>query len=381
MVEEDVEEGEEQYRQDEQIPSKSKSMPIASETSIISRSAALGPASQELSDLKIDLIIEALPSLNTYSTEIISRFPFSLTPEYITKWRNLLATPNSKLAQRMRYFGSHLKVSKANFGNGVFINNDFILQKLFGTQAPDVNSGKPDAIIYKANIAVLFESLLTRVPEREFMMNLDEAFPTPFMPAYYMEDGNDNETRHETFNLALDIRTQHTILLLQDFQGRDNFDPDHILAQIFYQDDGEKSTEEVLKKGNPRTIAGLTLVATDEQSDRIAERVDEIRQAEFDDTQAHATKEYVNLAELRRKFPWEAFLIKMIEWLQKRTTEHDSSIEGNGGAQRIVDVLLEEMPTREQDITLNFDLSPVVATSELSSTNPTRVESVAEKTR
>lgn len=386
-VEEDIEEEEEKEEEGEEdqvqedISGPSKSTADTIEAANISGTTAHEPESQDMSDLNTDLMLAALPSLDQYSNEIIKQFPFPLTTDLIINLKNLLQNPRSKLSLRMKDLLGHLQVSKNNFGDDLFIENEIILLKLFGSLDTDDDYARPDPIIYKTNIAVFLEILLVQNFEedelKDFIDKLDDTFPSLFIPSHMVEVEFESDTEFwdELLELALEIRTQFVILALQYHQGSENFDPDALIAQTFHQGDDDMSTEDILHEGQPKRIAGLSQLRTNQLKKRIVARIDEIRDAFIDDTQAHATKEYVAMDELRSKFPWDGFVIQLSKWLQHRAGEYESYIQDAGGIDKVIQLISERIPNDEHDITLNF--GPIVPPSELS--NDGNVESAVER--
>lgn len=344
--------------------------PQESASELFARATSVVDARDQL-DLSISFIVDNLSRLDEYSGKVIKEIPDPLTLEIVAKTASLLANPDSKLAKRIKDFLGHFKLSKAHFGHGLYIDTTSILETLFAEPDPDTDSGRPDAIIYKANIASTFEMMLAQNLEATefstFCQELDDSFPFMFIPKYSLKDG---KTCQEIFDLALEIRTQRVIAALQVYHSPHNCDPVPVIAQAFYQGGEEMSWEDTLRTGRARTIAGMSLAHTDKYRDAIAARIAHIRQA---------TRDRVDMVELRRRFPWEQFLVMIIDWLQKRVKQCENAIKANGGAGEIVKSLLQALSDHDPEEILPFDSPAARQSPEPSNRNVSLAESAAEK--
>lgn len=307
----------------EEIPEDEQGSPQPSESVMfppeaIERASSVASSQDNTSGLSIDSIIESLLSLDKCSSKVIEIIP------------NLLADPNFISAKRMNRLLSHFKFAKEDFGNDLYIDNASILEKLFEKRDPDQHPGRPDAIIYKANIASTLETMLDEncddAKSTNFLQELDDKFASPFIPA---SDLKDAKTRKEIFNLGLELRTQLVISMLQERKCRN---PDPLIAHIFYQGGGNMSQDDILREGQAKGIAGLGLADTQSYGTAIAARIIKIRRAQPEDAEAY-------VQELRRKFPWGDFLESLIKWLQRRAKQYEDEIKAKGGAEKIAEAL------------------------------------------
>jgi hypothetical protein len=323
-------------------------------------------SAQEISDLDIDMIIELLPDLLHRSRELLSvTTPLKMSLQNVETIVQELQAPEGKRRKIMKLREIAFDHTRANYvGMDKYINESYILRRLFGDTEPDFGNLRPDIVLQAANIAsIVRELIVLQADDRstaDILQDLDRVFPKHFLsgfsdPAQY----GFSILRDEAFNLGLSIRTQSVIAALRKHQEQRNpssgdaVDPDHILADMFYEEPEERNEslsayEDALTNGKPKYLAGWVFGSSDSDQtmedkyqSKIQDRVEEIRRRFLDDTQAHRDGDFVIFEELSAEFPWMGFLFELVDWARQRMVEIESNIKDQGGVKNIKKALLE----------------------------------------
>ena len=135
----------------------------------------------------------------------------------------------------------------------------------------------------------------------------------------------------ETFQYALEVRTQYTIMLLARVSGQPNFDWDVVIQQTFFRD------EKILKGWG---ITGLPSEdSTNEVLFSIVTRVGQLREA----FEASPKDPSAVVERLRTSFPWMTFVSQTIGWISLRSNEVDAQITSSGGTEATCQGLNDEI--------------------------------------
>ncbi|KAL9078266.1 MAG: hypothetical protein Q9157_002812 [Trypethelium eluteriae] len=237
--------------------------------------------------------------------------------------------------------------------NNSYIDRNVVLQSLFGDSFSELpHEARPDELLFKANLAVFASDVLLTDPESseiwERFQSLDLEFPNLFMSSFQdrktrsssIEPGS-SSLRAETFALALDIRTQFTIMLLKKHQNEPPFDVDDILTQNFLNvsaqghDQGRKSIR-------GWQIGGLR-DSTNELPDGFRSKIRErIQQVGFHLSGEAGDNAVVDIENLETKYPWRDFVLSAGQWVRHRHLEIDEHVAEFGGESNILKCIIAQ---------------------------------------
>ena len=305
-------------------------------SAISGTTARTSHSAQELEDLDPEEMLDALPELAKASDMITSFLaPEDMSQTSSTELLKALQDPTSRASKKLTRLRVALQIPKDIYGNESYINLSIAIRAIHRVRrSADVGNGKwrADIVLYKANVAVMLDSVLSHPSNSQSVQShldkLERDFPLPFCSRVV---SSVEETNHivgssalskETFQLALDLRTQYCITLL-DRTHRQLFNPDTVVAQVFFE--------------GPQTLKGWDVkgLQTEELSadheTLILERIKEIRESFAEDHTNLAAGQYVDLSRLRLAFPWVAFLMKLQRWSRLRLNEIELQMASVGG--------------------------------------------------
>jgi hypothetical protein len=332
-------------------------------TAITSASAQTSYTATEVAKLDPTLVMEVLPDLLDSSVKLLALLaPVNASPELVESIVRELKVPGSALAKRLNHREEKFALDRENFGGDDYIRASFILQKLFGSGA-EPGMFRPDAILQAANLATLVKSLL--VSEREsqssfnFFSNLDTWFPQTFVTQFGDNIYHGNSTLlDESFEMALDIRTQYTIVALWYHKsGEQEWHPDEVLTELFFEPlakstRGLSHFDDVMQNGQIKNLMRAGPDNTEVQNEMITERVLAIHQAFRQSEDAVEAGDLVDTEELESLFPWSKFLADTVWWARSRLDEIEESIRQQGGVDNLVESLVEAIKTNDSQAEL-----------------------------
>ncbi|KAI9819253.1 MAG: hypothetical protein M1827_007409 [Pycnora praestabilis] len=336
-------------------------------SSISGTTARTSHSAQELADLNGELILEALPDLAEASSKILNLVARPEASEsdlgVIVKELKL---PGSFTSKRLKRLEGSFMSHKEEFGSDHYISLSIILRALLGVRLlKDIGHGpwRPDPIIQKANLTILVTKTITSQRESQdtfpVLQQLDGVFPTPFLSTFSTQLGTTfggSALLDETFNLALSIRTQLLIAMLYAHQDEANYDPDKILTHVFFELPERRDTqlsiyEDTLHNGRLKgwDVAGLGAGDTplsNQFTNLILQRIQLIRQAFPEESQAMSIGDFADLEQLERMFSWLAFTQGVVSWAALRFEEIDQQLNAQGGLETMQANLEIEMRGR-----------------------------------
>ena len=298
-------------------------------------------SAQELRDLDSEEMLDSLPSLNHGADEVL-RFLTSQenTPESLEKHVKDLQRPSTRRGKHLIRLGDFLQVYKKPFGNELYANISILARGLLGVRhitSLGIGPWRPDDIFYKANIATMMVHILSTQgdPAKVYstVEKLERNFASPFLSKLLTAGPQigtfigESRLSDESFELALELRTQYLITLLHRHLHQPNFDPDIILSQVFYEDDS------TLKGWDSE---GLSIQDIDSANrSRILERIKQIKSTFNEDTQVLQAGQVVELDKLNATFPWSRFVVKALLWSQLRQDEIEAHLKLVNGVEGI----------------------------------------------
>ena len=316
---------------------------------------------QDSADPNTEGMLDALPDLSEAADKLLGcLMPGEISDATVARQMTKLHTKGTTASINWRRHGNSFQAQRELFGSDLYINPFAALKTLLGTnQLSEATSSpwRPDALFHKANLAVLASSIFTRPWQEEddqFIEELEQAFPRYFTEALASSDTlmpGHSILLAETFQFALEVRTQYAITLLARHSSQPNFDSDVVLHQVFYKNKG------VLKSWGVLGIHSENL--TDVFEDMVLKRLAQLREAftDFSESAIAGTER------LRMTFPWTSFVRQTVAWISQRMKEVKTQIVASGGNQAICESLRDEVQrlrsTRpsmnDDDLVLNYE--------------------------
>ena len=292
---------------------------------------------QELTELSPEDMLDALPDLSDTSDKLLS-FVISaeLSQGSVATTISQLQNKNTREHKKLKRLGDTFERQRKEFGGDSYINVGDTLRRLLGRKAGPIDeqtaSWRPDALIQKANLAILVLQMLSITKQEQkdhFVEDIADTFPQPFVQRLGLAESLTPECSalaEATFRLALEVRTQEAIMLLARHVGKLNFDPDNALLQVFYDTNN--------LKGWP--ISGLRIAdLTKEVKDIILGRVEKLREAFRSNGPMSSDGQASAVESLRVNCSWATFAQQMVAWAAQRLTEIEIQTTTYGGAQAI----------------------------------------------
>ncbi|RHZ48003.1 telomere repeat binding factor family protein [Aspergillus thermomutatus] len=295
-----------------------------------------------------DMMMETLPDLERAAKNVLDYLvPGSADPVSIINTAKRLTDPNSTQSKRLRHSVSNLAVQAKWFGPQTYIDVKHVSQLLTSAlEKKNIRVGRDwsaDPILHQANCArFALEVLLANAgtdSARQAIKNLENLFPLPFM--------NDlSENRHEraagesslhkdTFDLALEIRTQSLILKLEEDQYRLDFLPVPSIRQHFFDvdafdEDDFDSSEAPLLGLNLGRFRGSDGHFPEQFRDAVCDRYNEILVLI-----SETGDDSFDIKELKSAYRWQRFVLRAVQWLRKRIQEIAQGLQGQQSTQTV----------------------------------------------
>jgi len=356
---------------------------ISGTTAISSFSARTSHSQAEIGALD-PMASQFLPDLWVDSYRIMNLLaPVDASEEQVQSNVRQLKLSGSTLAKSLMQLEKRFGTTRELFGNEPYIKTTVIFQRLLGTPEPAEASFRPDAIIHAANLATLVKDFLVMEKESQssqsILGGLDSYFPQVFVSKFAdnIQSGN-SILLDESFEVALDIRTQLTIVAMSFQKEQDSWDPDQILLATFYDPPQHRSPplsdyEDTIRNGRPKDLMGASSELTVEQADQVFQRVKDIRSAFRQSNDAIELGDLVDFDQLEEMFPWLKFLTDLVHWSRIRLDEIQRDIEEQGGARSIVESFVEAIKNHDSQVDISIDPPPPASV-----TAPRKLQPAAE---
>lgn len=295
-------------------------------------------AVQELSS-KRDELLELLPELSGRASDILR----ALTPIEATTAERIALNLEDLRAEGNKKFQRLTKLRPAfeeDFGEFAhrnhFIVRDVVLRSLAGESAyrtMGAGPGRPDDLIFKANLAELMYQLMVELaPEARFMFlqHLDGIFPRPFLSSVGADanEAGGSLLVQACFDAAVAIKMQlaTTRLLLEPRQ-----EPDIIIHDVFGLNltDTAHATAKVWEQDVFAQADGTLPIQLENQFKECAATF----QRFIIDGPDRLS---IDVAALQEAESWPNFLHQMGVWAAARNDELDQYIARKGGPDKIV---------------------------------------------
>lgn len=305
--------------------------------------ATLQPGDSDADNGEIDAIamVEALPNLQAASTRLLDFFSSSFSsPSSIAELARHLANPKSSQTRRFQYLTNNFSSQLDLFGSDVYISLDK-MTAIFPPIEHESQIWRVDGIIYKSNCARLALEILTRITmtedAEESLYALEGQFPMPFLSALANENMAKNAgisgLRRETFDLALQVRTQFLKMRLLYDKGVTDLDPNLLLQDVFYN----ANLDSQAPASPTPTLRGFSLPSFQDVDGNLPEQYtkdvnDRIREI----TACFQADGQVDFDALDERYSWEDFIFSVAKWLRSRNEELNSHLDQQP---RVEDVL------------------------------------------
>ena len=273
-------------------------------------------------------MLDTLPDLSHASDKFLSFvLPAELSEASTARTMARLQDNNTRENKKLKRLGDTFERQRKEYGGDSFISVGETLKILLGRKAGPINeqtaSWRPDALLQKANLAILVSRILSirgQDETEQFLEDIARTFPQPFAQRLGHPENLKPECSalaEATFQLALEVRTQEAIMLLARYIGKPNFDQDTALLQLFYDASDLKGW----------AVSGLrTADLTRQAKDTILGRVVLLRES---------IRQFSRVESLRARFPWSSFAQHMVAWAHQRLTEVEIQTATYGGAKAI----------------------------------------------
>ena len=284
---------------------------------------------QELKNSNAQDMLDTLPDLSDAADKVLHwLLPQNISEDTIATMRADLQYPGSRISKNVKRLSNVLQAQKGIYGDFEnYINIPAVVKALLGSdEIANLDAGwRPEPLLHKANLTTLV-MIITRSWGEKFNNDhfdfLESIFPAPFLS---------RSSTIEDLSIAVEIRTQHFIMLSSRYTDVPNFDPDMFLSQVFFND------PPVLKGWHALGLRAEDL--TKEHQALVHRRLQDIRR-NFSNGRA------VDLPSLKVAYPWNAFVTKVIAWSRARLEQIQSQIETHGGVDGIVQALSNETQTQ-----------------------------------
>lgn len=307
--------------------------------------ATLYPGDSDVDGGEIDAIamVESLPNLHAASTRLLDFFSSGFSsPRSIAEFAQHLANPKSNQARKLQYLSNNLSSQLSLFGSDVYIPLDKVAS-IIPPVDHDSKSWRVDGIIYKSNCAQLALEILTHITLTEDVVDslyaLEGQFPMPFLSALANETLTKNAgisaLRRQTFDLALQVRTQFLKMRLLYDRGEAELDPNLLLQDVFYNanlDSQATSTNLTLRGFSLPSFQDVDGNLPEQYTQAVNDRIREI-------TGCFQADGQIDFDALDERFPWENFVFTVANWLRSRTEELNRHLNQQPRVEDVLDKL------------------------------------------
>jgi hypothetical protein len=298
-------------------------------------------------NLDPDMMMETLPDLERAAKNVLDYLvPGSADPLSIVNAAKKLADPNSTQSKRLRHSVSNLAAQAQWFGPQTYIDVKHVSQLLTSAlEKKSVQVGKDwsaDPILHQANCARLaLEVLLANSgtdSAKRAIKNLEDLFPLPFMNDISESKGEraigESSLHKDTFDYAVELRTQSLILKLEEDQYKLDFLPDRAIRQHFFDVD---AFDEDTFDSSDAPLVGLNIGRfrssgdfPKQYRDAVCDRYNEILLLV-----SEAGDDSFDIKELKSAYRWQRFVLRTVQWLRKRLQEIAQGLQEQPSAQTV----------------------------------------------
>jgi hypothetical protein len=209
-----------------------------------------------------------------------------------------------------------------------------------------------DLVLYMANLLIFAKQMIhsNRGDKDTFtvLRELENLFPSLFLPKLISggdpssSQAGDSALLQETFELALELRTQFAIIVLERSSSQDSIDPEGVLDDVFFQS-GALGSHALIQGWSVSALGGEESTLPRAFEDKVIERINVIREFFPTDDESIQRGDFVDLDGLGANFPWDSLVLRLLGWVRLRNRELQSAIGTQGGIANILAKLKAEM--------------------------------------
>ena len=308
---------------------------------------------QELADLDQMEMIDALPSLLEEATKMLDLLvPKGFSDGQLTNTIRQLQDPTSRPSKNLKRISQALGIQKEPFGAETYINISIAVRGILGVRRESeigVGPWRLDGIYHKTNLALLVKDFLTHDKSGGLPASIEKIerdFPSQFIDRFVsprtIRDTNSPASAlfKETFEIALELRTQSAIALITNNIEKANFDPDVILKDLFLEPNDAVRGWDVIG------LQSKDVEGHSEFRRLILEQIATIRESIRVDSESSYDGASVDIESLREHYPWQDFVHKLVLWSQLRIIEIDEHLSSVSGVDGIVETIQREFGGR-----------------------------------
>jgi hypothetical protein len=256
--------------------------------------------------------------------------------------------PDSDFTEEYRDFNDELNVHLKHYKSDEhsYIHIRAIRRVLFDVHR-DVAAAQSgiDLILYLANLLVFAKQMIHSDRSEKQIWNvlrqLDNSFPSHFMRSLTADasptSAGDSTLLSETFAMALDLRTQLAILVLERATTDSSFNPDMVISEVFVRSESSQETRDSIIRGwNTSALGGEDSALPQQFEELVVERVNHMREFFPSDDESLESGDVIDLEGLGAAYPWEATVLRLLHWVRLRHKELATTIDELGGAAAIL---------------------------------------------
>ena len=306
-------------------------------------------------DLEPEVMLESLPGLERSAKEVLEFLvPSSADLKSIVNMAKRLSDPRNTQSKRLAVHKNALKNQPGWFESRTYIDVAQASQSLSSYLTKDGHelNWSAEPILHHANCArFALEVLLasgTSTGFKKAIRDVEDRFPLPFMRDLVNGRRNtpgESALVKDTFQLALEIRTQSLIMQLEYHQHEHSFDPNFILEDGFFLD--VPVHEPFDNRNAPMRGFNLPRLNVD------GSLPDEFREAAYDRFEELLVilpdeDGTFDIDELKTTYPWRSFLLQAARWIRKRCEEIDQDLSRQQSADSARKQVFAEIDAKER---------------------------------
>lgn len=258
-----------------------------------------------------------------------------------------LQRPDSDFTVEFRDFDDELSVHLKHYRTEEhnYINTRAVHRALYGDEDTIAAQSGLNLVLYLANLLIFAKQMIpSHRTEKEMwtvVRRLDNFFPTQFMRSLIFDGAStvvgESALLNDTFELALELRTQLAILYLERSASEDDFDPDEVIGQVFLR--SEASQEEgagIIRGWSTAALGGEESYLPQELERKVIDRIEKMKEFLPMDDESLERGDVIDIEALGANFPWEATVLRLLDWVRCRHRELRIDLEETGGPATIL---------------------------------------------
>ncbi|KAE8407791.1 hypothetical protein BDV37DRAFT_240083 [Aspergillus pseudonomiae] len=310
---------------------------------------------QDDNDLDPELMLESLPGLERSAKDVLDFLvPSSADLKSIVNMAKRLSDPRNTQSKRLTLRKAALKNQPGWFEGKTYIDVTRANESLSSHLTKDgvELNWSAEPILHRANCARFsLEVLLASGNSNAFkkaIRDVESLFPLPFMRDLVTCRGDavgESALVKDTFQLALEIRTQFLIMQLENHQHEHAFDPNFILEDGFFLD---VSADEAFDSSDA-LMRGFNLPRLNVEGSL----PDEFREAAYDRFEEMVANlpdedDIFDIDDLKTTYPWRSFLLRAARWIRKRCEEIDEDLNRQQSAEAAREEFFAEIDAKDR---------------------------------